>query len=279
MTTSQRERSKERNVYLLIAAIGVALSLFCVWYYLSSIKESKDAGVSGQLFYLILLLFGVSVSAIIFGIMNSFAEIEGTEHSTNYKIKLTGPIVGVLLVVVGGFILPKPSSENFTVTVRDNNAPLAGANVKLTLPGLDLAAQQTNGSGLTTFTDVPNEKLSGHVKIDITKDGYRSINLDTIISAVSVNIAIVKEKKLVLTGKILTSADNPIPEAEIRALGTPFFATSMTNGDYRLELDGLYEIGDNIHLLITHPNYEDKNIDLKFSVGSIDQDIPLNPAK
>jgi hypothetical protein len=55
------------------------------------------------------VLFGMAASALIFGIMNSYAPL--VLHSGKcYSYKLTGPVVGVVLTVLGGFMIPKVTS-------------------------------------------------------------------------------------------------------------------------------------------------------------------------
>jgi F0F1-type ATP synthase membrane subunit c/vacuolar-type H+-ATPase subunit K len=80
------------SVVSLIAAIGIG------YYYIHSMIHSSTEKMDDRVFYLVLVLFGMAASALIFGIMNSYATLKGIQANVTYKF--TGPVVGVILTVL-----------------------------------------------------------------------------------------------------------------------------------------------------------------------------------
>ena len=90
--------------YIVIASAGFLISIFLVYYYLQYSQGKVSDQVDQRIFYLILILFGISTTALVFGVMNSYAAIRG--EKTGGKFILIASAVGVILIVFGGFYLP-----------------------------------------------------------------------------------------------------------------------------------------------------------------------------
>src|SRR5664279_1936607 len=98
-------------VYLLISGISLVAAVAIGYYYFHNMIHSSTEKMDDRIFYLVLVLFGIAASALIFGIMNSYASLKGIQANVTYKF--TGPVVGVILTVLGGFMLPKGSTDQF----------------------------------------------------------------------------------------------------------------------------------------------------------------------
>ena len=106
--------------YSILAGIGFVISFLLVYYYLKYIQGKVSEEVDQRIFYMILIFFGISVSAIVFGVMNTYAVLTGKQQ--NLQLKMTGPGVGVILVVLGGLYLPYNSEDsNIIIRVFDMN--------------------------------------------------------------------------------------------------------------------------------------------------------------
>src|SRR3954451_15174092 len=91
------------STYLLISGVSLIVAISIGYYYFHNMIHSSTEEMDSRVFYLILVLFGIAVSALIFGIMHSYASLKGIQANVTYKF--TGPIVGVILTVLGGFLI------------------------------------------------------------------------------------------------------------------------------------------------------------------------------
>jgi hypothetical protein len=97
------------STYAVIAGVGLLASMGLLYYYLHQVPEKTSEKASQQVFYIILVLFGIACSALVFGLMNTYATLNG--KMLDAKLKMTGPGVGVMLIVLGGLYLPPTPIE------------------------------------------------------------------------------------------------------------------------------------------------------------------------
>ena len=76
------------STYLYIAIVGCLVSLAVVYYYLQYVQGKVSGQTDQKIFYLILILFGVSASALVFGVMNSYAVLKGDRLEAKYRLHL-----------------------------------------------------------------------------------------------------------------------------------------------------------------------------------------------
>ena len=250
------------STYLYIAIVGCLVSLAVVYYYLQYVQGKVSGQTDQKIFYLILILFGVSASALVFGVMNSYAVLKGDRLEAKYKF--TGPIVGVILTVLGGFYLPKAPSEKI-ITIRafdEKNKPLKDGEVKLYLPGY-IRSQSIDNMGQAQFTDIPESIISQNIRIDISSPGYLPVSIDTLLnySSVPVQVRLSPVRMIVLHGRVKDAGEVPIRNVEVNAEGTRFSGTSITDGTYSLQLED-YAVGDVVTLTTSHKGFEDKTVTL-----------------
>ena len=145
--------------YIIIAIVGFIVSLFTIYYYLNFIQGKVADQVDQRVFYLILILFGIAASAVVFGIMNSYATLKGEKFSTRFR--LAGPVVGVVLTVFGGFYLPQyPGEKIITIRVFDKKKnPVTQGDVKIYLPNY-IRTQSIDKMGQALFTGIPDNGTS-----------------------------------------------------------------------------------------------------------------------
>ena len=254
--------------YVMIAIVGFIVSLLTVYYYLRYIQGNVSNEVDQRIFYLILILFGISASALIFGVMNSYAVLKGEKFDT--KFKLAGPVVGVMLTVIGGFYLPHGSGEkNVTIRVFDyKKNPLAQGDVKIYLQDY-IRNQSIDKMGQALFAGIPSNILSNKIKIEVSSPGYATKQFDTILNrSGAIELTLPFTTVVFISGAVKTAAEMPIRDVEINVDGTRYFAKSITDGTYSLRLDE-YTLGDEITLTTSHPDFEDKTVSLKIESPTI----------
>ena len=262
--------SKTGYVYGIIAAIGFIVSLVLVYYYLHFIQGNVTDEVDQRMFYLILVLFGISTSALVFGVMNTYATLKGEKQ--NIKFKIAGPGVGVILIVLGGLFLPSKAAEK-TVTIRIfdwKKNPVTQGDVKIYLKEY-IRTQSVDKMGQALFTGIPAEIAKNKIKIEVSSPGYATKSFDTLLTGSKpLELILPLTTVVIISGKIKTAV-------EINVDGTRYYAISITDGTYSLRLEE-YTLGDEISITTSHKDFEDKTILLKINSPEIkNQDIFLNP--
>ncbi len=265
------------STYLIISGVSLIAAIAIGYYYFHSMKQSGTEKMDNQVFYLVLVLFGIAVSALIFGIMNSYAALNGVQSGVTYKF--TGPVVGVILTVLGGFMLPKGGTDQLLsihVSDQDNN-PITKGTVSITFPQYQRQGSIGN-DGMVVFPQIPSDQLRNKIIINIVSDGYTPKILDTLLSNFGrVDVTLDQAKVIRISGTVKDAADNPIRDVEVQVDGTPYAAKTINDGSFDIPIPG-YHFGDRITLVTSHPAYEDKSKEFDIESGEIDKiEFVLNP--
>lgn len=263
--------------YIAVAVIGFIVSIFAIYYYLNFIQGKVNDRADQRVFYLILIVFGIAASAVIFGVMNSYASLRGERF--NSKLKLTGPAVGVMLIVLGGIILPDPV-PNKTITIRvfdKKKNPVTQGDVKVYLKEY-IRNQSIDKMGQALFTGIPISTAESKIKIEVSSPGYATRQFDTIMNRSGViELTLPLTAVVFISGQVKKANETPISDVEINVDGTKYVAHSISNGTYSLRLEE-YTLGDEITITTTHEGFEDKTRAIRINSPEIrDVDFVLNP--
>tara|TARA_Y100001972_G_scaffold129232_1_gene195470 strand:- start:5829 stop:6566 length:738 start_codon:yes stop_codon:yes gene_type:complete len=236
--------------------------------------NSSEQQLSDRIFYLLLILFGLSVGAFLFGAMNSYATLQGQSHG--YTTNLAGPVVAIVLTVAGGFYLPKDgnSFRVLDITVKDNQGNELNSGV-IVVNGIESKnIEHFQVDGWTQFKI--EDSYGSQVQIEVNIPGYSKLtrNLQLRSNSEKVEILVQKQGTFKLLGKVKQANEYPIPDVEIHILNTSYTARSVSNGEFTLEYEG-FQIGDKIELETSHPGYEDKQISLEIQNTSQEIEIVL----
>jgi len=278
MTTGKPQSRKPVTAvtYLTISAVSLVAAIFIGYYYFHYMKQSGTEKMDDRVFYLVLVLFGMAASALIFGIMNSYASLKGIQSNVTYKF--TGPVVGVILTVLGGFMLPKGSTDQFlSIRVFDQDKnPVTRGNVTLSFPHYQRDAS-INEKGMVIFPDIPYDQLRNKIIINIISDGYKSLTVDTLLANFSpIDVTLNQSKVIRISGTVKDAADRPIRDVEVSVDGTPYFAKTINDGSFEIPIPN-YHFGDRITLVTSHPAYEDKAKQFEIESGENNIEFVLNP--
>lgn len=273
--------SSQKNVsvttYLLVSIVSLVAAAGIGYYYLHYMKQGGSEKMDDRVFYLVLVLFGMAASALIFGIMNSYASLKGIQANVTYK--LTGPVVGVVLTVLGGFMIPKvPSDQMLTVMVFDQDKrPVKRGNVTLSFPHYQREAA-INEMGMVVFPEIPYDQLRNDIIINVVSDGYIPITKDTLLANFDpVKLTLEQAKIIRIAGTVKDAADRPIRDVDITVDGTPYATKTTNEGSFQIPLPD-YHFGDRITVVTSHPLYEDKEKNFNIQSGEIDKiEFVLNP--
>lgn len=265
--------------YVLISVVSLIVAIAIGYYYFHYMKQGGTEKMDDRIFYLVLVLFGIAASALIFGIMNSYATLKGIQANVTYKF--TGPVVGVILTVLGGFLIPKGSNDQF-LSIRifnEDKDPVTRGKVTLSFPHYQREAD-VNEKGLVIFPDIPYDQLRNNIIINIESDGYTNRTLDTLLADFNpINITLQQAKVIRISGFVKDAADRPIRDVEVVVDGTPYFSKTINDGSFNIPLPG-YHFGDRITLVTSHAAYEDKTKQFDIETGEINKiEFVLNPLR
>jgi F0F1-type ATP synthase membrane subunit c/vacuolar-type H+-ATPase subunit K len=263
--------------YILIAIASLIAAVGIGYYYFHYMKQSGTAKMDDRIFYIVLILFGTAASALIFGVMNSYASLKGVESNATYKF--TGPVVGVIITVLGGFMLPKGSDDQFLsirVFDQDRNAITKGT-VTLSFPHYQ-REESIDEKGLAVFPEIPHDQLRNKITINAVSDGYAGITIDTLLNDFApINLTLSQAKIIRVSGTVKDAADRPIRDVEVVVDGTPYAAKTINDGSFDIPIPG-YHFGDRITLVTSNPQYEDKTKAFDIRTGEISNiEFVLNP--
>lgn len=276
----EKQKRLSTTGYAVIAITGFLFSALAVYLYLRYMSTNPNKQTGEQMFYLILVLFGVAISAVVFGLMNAYASLKHQKPDT--KLTLTGPAVGVLLVVLGGFYLPKPDDNKRIITIRvfnKNKTPLTKGEVKLYLSDY-IRTQSIDNNGQAQFAAVPPDYLQQPMKIEVSSPGYMPSQVDTILKEnVPLELVLPFYEVVILEGFIRKADETPVKDVEISVDGTRYYDVSDNDGSFSIRLQE-YTVDDQVTLTTSHRGYEDKSTRLRLGGPKLsDIKIYLNPAK
>jgi hypothetical protein len=156
---------------------AAALVFLMVW----KAETLVALGLTGKLYYIVLLPLGLSVAAFLFGVLQSYAAYEGRQLGG--KLVLGGPIVAFLLVVILGFVLV-PDLSTFPLTVYVHGANGAqdtvlrnSGEVFIDLGG-DRRHVQIGDQGQAYFPAIPASFRGQEVPIWVASDKFESVASD-----------------------------------------------------------------------------------------------------
>ncbi len=261
---------------IIIAISGFIISILAIYYYLQMQEKLSDQ-LDQRIYYLILVVFGIAASAVVFGLMNSYASLKG--ETLNKKLQLAGPIVGVVLTVFGGFyISPDPMEKTVTIRVFDKNKkPVTDGDVKIYLPEY-IRTQSIDKMGQALFTGIPQQSIKSRIKIEVSSPGYFTKHYDTVLNKQgNLELTLPLSDVVIISGQVKKANETPISDVEINVDGTRYVAYSVSNGTYQLRLEE-YTLGDEITITTMHGGFEDKTRSLKINGPEIkDIDFVLQP--
>lgn len=183
MSTEQPERNQDvmkridsaqplsAKNYVIIAMLGLIFAAGFTVFYIYRVPKLIEGGVQGQIFYLLLIPWGLSAAAFLFGAMKSYARFSH-KHLGSF-LELGGPVVLFCLVIVGGFKLVPPAPETLDLAVRAHSKEsplLTSGQITLDLPGLPHA--NIGPDGEANFKGISAKFRGTAIRVLPHVDGY-----------------------------------------------------------------------------------------------------------
>ena len=260
-TLPTRKRAHpQANVFvpLVIAAITGVTGLGLLVLMLGNAQMLVGRGLTGHVWYVLLLLLGLAGAVTIFSLFKSYACYMG--KTLGGALELGGPTVVMLLVVILGFYLVPAPAQQFDVTVFLHGEVGPQAVVlrnrgKLSLDlGSDRRIESVGDKGEVRIPGIPANMRGRDVALGLVDDEYEladptpSIRLNR-----DVFYAAVRPKRLPLAGYVSDDRGRPLAGACASIAGKT--ATTGPDGRFEIMLPADLPEGDRT-IIITAPGYE-----------------------
>ncbi|UPK69136.1 hypothetical protein [Chitinophaga filiformis] len=163
--------------WIWISGVAFLLSFLAAGVLIFFGKELEDLGITGNIYYIILIPLGFSSAAFLAGAMKSYASFTSNESVSYGKLQLTGPIVIFALVVGGGFIMPNFNrKEQFDVKMRivSNDRPMTTLNEGTVTLYIGKEPKTVNiHDGEVAFYNIPEKYHNRKVRIVPAINSYQ----------------------------------------------------------------------------------------------------------
>jgi hypothetical protein len=259
---SKREAHRSRALApLVVAAATGAAALALLVVMVSSAPMLVRIGLTGHVWYVLLLLLGLFAAVTVFSLFKSYARYRG--KALGGTLELGGPVVVMLIVIVLGFQLVPSPPQRFDLTVflhgkagRQTVVLRNHGKVSLDL-GADKRIEAVGDKGEARFTGIPADLRDREVALGLDDDTYELVNPAlTVRLGQDAVYAAIQPRQLLLIGYVSDDQDRPLPQARA-AIAT---ATAVTdqNGRFELRLPADLAEGDR-SITITAAGYEPRH--------------------
>lgn len=240
MTVSQKK-------WITVSGIAFLISFLASIVLIVFGNRLSDFGITNKIYYLILIPLGFSSAAFLSGAMKSYSSYSSEGSSLPGKLELAGPIVIFLIVVVGGFYVPKlmEESQTFDLKVRilsedQETSQFDDGSLRLYLEDKTYSGNIREGE--VVFSTIPNEFQNKSARIELQVEGYELVNSDGIkIStekrAIDLNVKRQEAfRSTIVRGSLTDENGYPISNAILNF--SSGLATGSTNeiGDFTIQV-------------------------------------------
>jgi hypothetical protein len=217
--------------------LGALLLFFMVW------KADKlvALGLTGRVYYIVLLPLGLSVAGFLFGVLQSYAAYHGCQLGG--KLVLGGPIIAFLLVLILGFFLvPDLSTFPLTVYVHGPGGPhdivLRNSGEVFMDLGGDRRHVQIGDQGQAYFPAIPASFRGQDVPIWVDSEKFESIDPGKKLKLDGPSVYLpVRRKAGRISGRVRDENGNGIPGAQVHVAGLSA-GVDAASGRFELSIPG-----------------------------------------
>src|ERR1700730_4744028 len=238
--TLSQERWREIALYGVISLISFLCGVVLLGLTILNADLLERLGLTGNLYYLVLLPMGLAAAGFLFGVLRSYARYSGKQLGG--MLELSGPIIAFLLVVILGFVLVKPITT-FPMTVyvhgeagRQDIVLRNSGYVLLDLGG-DRRRQPIGADGQAYFHEIPANFLGQEVPISVESDTYEPTKPGEKyrLSGSSLYVS-VRKRAARISGRVQDENGNPLSGVKIQVAGLS--TTTNSAGHFEFTIPG-----------------------------------------
>jgi hypothetical protein len=222
-------------VSLVSFLCGVGILALMLW----NVQTLVAFGLTGNLYYIVLLPLGLAAAAFLFGLLQSHAVYSG--HTGWGRLELGGSIVGCALVVVGGFYLvPNPLPFAVTVFVHGEGGihdlvPKDSGEVVMELGG-KVQRQQIGPDGTVDFKDIGPSHRGEAAPLWFESKQFESVRPEQKYALKGDIQLEVRKKGGKISGRVQDENGKPLSGAKIEVAGLS--TTTNSAGHFEFTIPG-----------------------------------------
>jgi Carboxypeptidase regulatory-like domain len=252
-------KSQGRNPnYALISFVAFLCCFAVLGWLIANADRLNRFGLLQQVYYLVLVLIGLTAAGFLFGVLKSSATWAGKLWGGT--LRLSGSIVGAALVVIGGYyFIPKATFFPLTVYVHGDGGPqdivLRNTGRVFLKLGPEISYELIGENGQAVFPRVPADFRGQQVPGWIESDDYEALNTTVTVAGSNIDLIVKKKiKHFKLAGTILDDHGNPLPG--VRVSLAAHHMEDTTDPDGRFEFQVTAEREQTVDLTAERPGYQ-----------------------
>jgi hypothetical protein len=237
----RRDQWSKIAPYALISLVSFLCGVGILGLMLWNAQTLVALGLTGNLYYIVLLPMGLAAAGFLFGVLQSFARYGGKQLGG--MLELGGPIVGFALVVIGGFVLvPNVATFPLTVYVHGKDGPhdlvLRNSGYVVVNLGPDPRRERIGEEGQAYFPSVPANFRGQELLFGLESDAFELSDPKQKHRLDGNGIYLsVQRKAGHLSGRVQDQNGNPIPGAAIHVAGVSKITDSAGHFEFAIPGD------------------------------------------
>lgn len=236
----------QRN-WILISGVAFLISFGASAILVIFGNKLGELGITEKIYYLILIPLGFGSAAFLSGAMRSYASYKSDSKPLYGKLELGGPIVIFIIVVGGGFYMPKLSEDatTFDLKVRIFSDERETSSFEKGIMRLYIDEKTYLGNmyeGEVVFSTIPNEYHNKSARLEAIIEGYQlskggevKISRDRQV----IDLKVVKKPEYLSTvvrGNVYDENGYPIENAVVNFASGLAIGTTNKVGDFNLTI-------------------------------------------
>jgi hypothetical protein len=237
-----RRKGGMRNIppYALASVIAFLGFLLVLVALIAYAERLTKLGLTEHVFYLVLVLMGLTSAVFLFGVFRSSATFQG--NLLGGTLRLGGPVVGAGLVVVGGyFFIPIATTFPLTVYVHGEAGPqdivLRGSGRVFLKLGPEIVPEPIGENGQAFYPAIPASFRGQQVPAWVESEGYASAENTIKLDGPGIDLTV---KKIIrsykLAGTVLDSKGNPLPGVDVALPHYKLRSSTDRDGSFEFEV-------------------------------------------
>lgn len=267
--------SAQIPIYAWVSLVAFLCFLVVFVLLLNNIDKLSQFGLLEPVYYLVLILMGVTAVAFLFGALQSRATWAG--RVLGGTLHLSGPIAGAALVVIGGYYFrPKTASFPLTVYVHGDagqqDMVLRNTGRVLLKLGPEISGEQIGESGQAVFPRIPGEFRGQRVPAWVDSDDYEASDPTVTLAGGDIELIVRhRVKHFRLSGYVMDEKGRPMPGVHLSLPAYQLEYTTLSNG--RFEFEVVADREKMVDLIAEEEGYQ--TMRLSPTLGDLDVDFSL----
>ncbi len=223
--------------YAVISLVAIAVGIGVLFLYVSKADYLIALGIGMNVFYVLLIPLGLSAAAFLFGAMSSIALYQG--NVMDGRLRLGGPVVVFVLVIIMGFKLVPQETLPFAVTVfvrGPNMEQKIEGEMRIDLGG-DPRVKEIGKNGNAYFMGIPAMYRGKDVTITVNAKGYKMADPGKtyMLKSQGIYVDVVRDDSLAkVFGTVRSSDGDFLKDVKIQIWGLQ--TLSKENGYFELDI-------------------------------------------